>query len=58
MSIMLFIAMALLSLFITLLSDPPFEFLSISVSFVRYLILLSNIIPVINYILLIDIHES
>ncbi|CAD8137568.1 unnamed protein product [Paramecium pentaurelia] len=46
MSIMLFIAMGLLSIIITILSQPPLNALAISVSFVRYLILLSNIIPI------------
>ncbi|CAD8047447.1 unnamed protein product [Paramecium sonneborni] len=46
MSIMLFIAMGLLSIIITILSQPALNFLAISVAFVRYLILLSNIIPI------------
>ncbi|CAD8045734.1 unnamed protein product [Paramecium sonneborni] len=46
MSIMLFIAMGLLSIIITILSQPPLNILAISVALVRYLILLSNIIPI------------
>jgi len=46
MSILLFAAMAILAVLITILSSPPKNGLIVSVLFVRYLILLSNIIPI------------
>ncbi|KAM3127182.1 hypothetical protein pb186bvf_020701 [Paramecium bursaria] len=46
MSEMLFLSMVILSIIITILSHPPLQFSTISVAFVRYLILLSNIIPI------------
>lgn len=55
MSILLFFMMAILSAFVTAFSGVPSDFSQISTMYIRYLILLSNIIPVQTYILIMDI---
>ena len=49
MAILLFLMMAFLSLVVTAFSNTPLNFTDLAIMYIRYLILLSNIIPVLIY---------
>lgn len=59
MSVMLFVMMAIMSGVVTAFSGQPSSAGPVAIAYIRYLILLSNIIPVFCHLIyLIDFNES